>query len=388
MPRRICVVVTARPSYARIRTALCAIRAHGDLELQLVVAASALLDRYGSADRVIESEGFRIDRRVYMIVEGENVVTAAKSTGLGLAELATTFDDLRPDAVVTIADRFETIATAIAAAYMNIPLVHVQGGEVTGSIDEKVRHAVTKLADVHLVASRPAAARVLRMGERRDRVFVTGCPSIDLAREALAQGPLEPGAVERWGGVGASPDLSRGYLVVLQHPVTTECAEARRQVEQTLRAIDALGLAALWFWPNVDAGSDGTSRGIRAYREAHALPHVHFFKNLPPEEFLRLLDGAACIVGNSSVAIRECSWLGVPAVNIGTRQAGRDRAANVVDVDYDERQIARAVSEWLGKPRPPSDELYGDGRAGDRIADLLARIPLGFEKRLALEGMA
>src|SRR5918997_4639961 len=157
MKRKICVVITARPSYARIRTALEAIRAHPDLELQLVVAASALLDRYGNAVTVIEREGFRIDRQVYMVVEGENLVTSAKSTGFGLAELATVFNDLRPDAVITVADRYETMATAVAASYMNIPLVHVQGGEVTGSIDEKVRHAITKLADVHFVACQQAA---------------------------------------------------------------------------------------------------------------------------------------------------------------------------------------------------------------------------------------
>ena len=153
MKRKICCVITARPSYARIRTALAAIKAHPDLELQLVVAASALLDRYGNAARVIESEGFHIDRRVYMIIEGENLATSAKSTGIGLSELATVFDDLKPDAVITIADRFETIATSVAAAFMNIPLVHIQGGEVTGSIDEKVRHANTKLADLHGQAS-------------------------------------------------------------------------------------------------------------------------------------------------------------------------------------------------------------------------------------------
>lgn len=385
MKRRICVVVTARPSYARIRTALAAIRAHPELELQLVVGASALLDRYGNAVKVIEEEGFRIDRRVYMIVEGENLVTSAKSTGLGLGELATIFDDLRPNAVVTIADRFETIATAIAAAYMNIPLVHVQGGEITGSIDEKVRHAVTKLADVHLVASGPAAERVVRMGEARDRVFVTGCPSIDLAREAVAKGPLDPAAVERWGGVGAQLDLSKGYLVVMQHPVTTEWERARAHVEQTLRAVDELGLPTLWFWPNVDAGSDGTSRGIRAHRETHPMPNVHFFKNLPPEEFIRLLDGAHCIVGNSSVAIRECAWLGVPAVNVGGRQAGRDRGENVIDVGYDHAQIAGAVRRWMAGPRPPRSELYGDGNAGVRMADVLARVPLGCEKRLVFE---
>jgi UDP-N-acetylglucosamine 2-epimerase len=134
--RKVCVVITARPSYARIRTALTAIRDHAQLELQLVVAASALLDRYGNAARVIEREGFRIDRTVHMVLEGESLVTSAKTTGLGIVELATVFNDLKPDMVVSIADRYETIATSIAAAYMNIPLVHVQGGEVTGSIDE------------------------------------------------------------------------------------------------------------------------------------------------------------------------------------------------------------------------------------------------------------
>ena len=184
--RKVCVVITARPSYSRVRSVLTAIRDHPELELQLVVAASALLERYGNAHLVIEKEGFHIDRRIYMIVEGETLVTSAKSTGLGLAEIATTFDDLKPDMVITIADRFETIATAIAAAYLNIPLVHLQGGEVTGSIDEKVRHAITKLADIHLVASDRAATRVIRMGEKEQRVFITGCPSIDVAASAIA----------------------------------------------------------------------------------------------------------------------------------------------------------------------------------------------------------
>src|SRR6187551_939977 len=163
--RKICVVVTARPSYSRIRTALDAIQRHADLELQLVVAASALLDRYGNAIQAIERDGFPIAARVYMVLEGENLVTSAKSTGLGLVELATVFDNQKPDAVVTVADRYETLANAVAAAYMNIPVVHVQGGEVTGSIDEKVRHAVTKLSNLPLVATEQARARVMRLGE-------------------------------------------------------------------------------------------------------------------------------------------------------------------------------------------------------------------------------
>src|SRR6187397_229662 len=184
--RKICVVVTARPSYSRIRTALHAIKQHPDLQLQLVVAASALLDRYGNAVQSIERDGFPIAARVYMVLEGENLVTSAKSTGLGLGELATVFDNLKPDAVVTVADRYETLATAVAASYMNIPLVHVQGGEVTGSIDEKVRHAVTKLSNVHLVSTKLAAERVIRLGEEPAAVVVTGCPSIDIAAEVAA----------------------------------------------------------------------------------------------------------------------------------------------------------------------------------------------------------
>src|SRR3954466_14622752 len=185
MRRKVCVVVTARPSYSRIKTALQAIQAHPDLELQLVVAASALLDRYGNAVRFIEDDGFTIAARVYMVLEGENLASMAKTTGLGLLELATVFDNLKPDVVVTIADRYETLATAVAASYMNIPVAHVQGGEVTGSIDEKVRHAVTKLADLHFVATKKAAERVINMGEDPDTVILTGCPSIDIAAEVL-----------------------------------------------------------------------------------------------------------------------------------------------------------------------------------------------------------
>src|SRR6201988_3643678 len=183
--RKVCVVVTARPSYSRIKTALLAIKKHPKLELQLVVAASALLDRYGTAIQYMQEDGFSIAARVYSVLEGENPTAMAKTTGIGMLELATVFDNLKPDVVVTIADRYETLATAVAASYMNIPVAHIQGGEVTGSIDEKVRHAVTKLADLHLVATAGAGERVERMGEESRKVFVTGCPSIDLAAEIL-----------------------------------------------------------------------------------------------------------------------------------------------------------------------------------------------------------
>lgn len=381
--RSVCVVITARPSYSRIKTALTAIQEHPALELKLVVAASALLDRYGNAVNVIEKDGFKITERVYMVLEGESPTSMAKTTGLGMLELATVFDNLKPDVVVTVADRYETLATAVAASYMNLPLAHVQGGEVSGSIDEKVRHAVTKLADLHFVSTKLAGERVRKMGEDPATVYCTGCPSIDLAAQILPSPALGFDPFERYGGVGPGLDLSRGYAVVMQHPVTTEYQLARKHVTETLRAVREIGIPTLWFWPNVDAGSDGTSTGVRAFRENEKPTNIHFFKNMVPTDFLRLILNSHCLVGNSSVGIREASFLGIPVVNAGSRQGGRERGANVRDVGYDQKEIADAMRHQISVGRYAQDLTYGDGTAGKQIADLLAEAPLKIEKRLA-----
>lgn len=383
MTRKVGLVVTARPSYARIKTALQAIKEHQDLELQLIVAASALLDRYGSVVQYIENDGFDIAARVFIVLEGENLITSAKSTGLGIMELATIFDNLRPDVVVTVADRYETLATAVAASYMNIPVAHVQGGEVTGSIDEKVRHAVTKLSNLHFVSTKQAAERVIRMGEDPKNVYITGCPSIDLAAKVLEDPSLNFDPFEKYGGVGLAQDLSNGYLVVMQHPVTTQFGESKAQITETLEAIEALDMPAFWFWPNVDAGADGISRGIRIFREQGRGKRVHYFKNMEPEDFIRLIHNSRAIVGNSSAGIRESSFLGVPSVNIGDRQAGRERGRNVIDVPHEAKQIQNAIKAHLTNGRYPSDHIYGEGKAGKRIADLLATAELSVAKQIS-----
>lgn len=380
--RKIAVIVTARPSYSRVRTALQAIRDHEELELQLIVAASALLDRYGSAVNYIEKDGFQISARVFNILEGENLTAAAKTTGIGILELSSVFDNLKPDIVVTIADRFETMATAIAASYMNIPLAHIQGGEVTGNIDEKVRHSISKLADYHFVASEGAYERVIKLGEEPESVFNTGCPSIDLAHEVKLDPSFQEDPLIKYGGVGADLDVNEDYIVVMQHPVTNEYEESRKHIVETLEAVDRLGVPTFWFWPNVDAGSDGTSKGIRAYREQNKISHIHFFKNMEPTDFLRLLANSKCLIGNSSVGIRECAYLGVPVVNIGTRQNRRDRGHNTLDVGYSADEIQGAVSHWLSSERPASSEVYGGGKAGEIIADQLAKVTLKFHKTI------
>lgn len=382
--RKICVVITARPSYSRIKTLLSALKIQEDTELQLVVAASSLLEKYGEVHKQIESDGFAISHRVYNLIEGETLLTSAKTTGLGIIEMATVFDNLKPDMVVTVADRYETMATAIAASYMNIPLVHVQGGEVTGSIDEKVRHSITKLADYHMVASEGAYERVVRMGEDPRCVFITGCPSIDVAADVL-RGPWDSiDVAKRYNGVGTRLEKPNDYFIVMQHPVTSEYEQAYEQISETLNGISELGTHQFYFfWPNVDAGSDVISKGLRVFREKVAPQNVWFFKNMSPEDFLKLLINSKGLIGNSSVGIRECSFLGVPTVNIGTRQSGRERGGNVIDVGYSKEEIKGAICEIVeGRFIPEKKCPYGDGDSGKRIARILAEIPLKFDKKI------
>jgi len=374
--------VTARPSYSRIRTALTALMQHPAVELQLVLAGSALLQRYGGIEETIKNDGFKVAARAHFMVEGETPLTSAKSTGLGLLELSSVLAELSPDIVVTVADRFETIATALAAVNMNIPLAHVQGGEVTGNIDEKIRHAITKLADYHFASNTLASDRITKMGEDPDFVFVTGCPSIDIAKSVIENKQFKLNRFESYGGVGPPIDTDKPYLVVLQHPVTSSFEYASIHIGETLKAVSEIGLPTVWFWPNIDAGSDGTSKGIRKFREINLSAPIHFLRGVGPEDFVLLIRGCAVLVGNSSAGIREASYLGVPAVNIGDRQLGRLRGPNVIDTDYRADQISSAIKAQIGTAPPEPVQIYGDGSAGEKIAQILATVELKNTKRL------
>ncbi len=379
--KKICVVIGSRANYSSIKSAMRAIDAHPELELQLVVGASALLDRYGTVLELIESDGFEPDERVFMLIEGETPATMAKSTGLGLLELPTSFERLKPDVVITVGDRFETMATALAATYMNIPLAHTMGGEVSGNIDESIRHAVTKFAHVHFPACSEAAERLVRLGEDPGTVHVVGCPRMDLVAEVLAQNGDNLSQIFQ-DGVGGTFDLERPFVIVSQHPVTTEYGDGERQIALTLDAVQELGLPAIVLWPNADAGSEDIARGIRKFREHEDDARLHFFKNLPTYDYVKLMRKTSVLVGNSSSAIREGSFIGTPAVNIGSRQQGRQRGANVVDVGYDASEIAAAMRAQVEHGRFEHDPIYGDGHAGERIADILSRCEISLDKRM------
>lgn len=379
--KKICVVVNSRANYGRIKSVLQAIKDHPDLELLLIVGASALLSRYGSVDEIMEKDGFTADATIYSIVEGETPATMAKSTGLAIIELATQFERLQPDVVLTVADRFETIATAIAASYMNIPLAHTQGGEVTGSIDESVRHAITKLSHVHFPATEKSAENIVKMGEHENRVFMSGCPAMDVIDQLDLTLPED--LFHRYKGVGSGIDPEKPYIVVLQHPVTTEYGQGFKQIEQTIKAISAIRMQTVWLWPNVDAGSDDISKGLRMFREKEEPDYIHFYRNFSVDDYARLISNSSCLVGNSSSALREGSFLGVPAVNIGSRQNSRERGKNVLNVDYDAKHIESAINYQLEYGKYDPSNIFGDGHAGKYIANVLAEEDIKIQKVLS-----
>jgi UDP-hydrolysing UDP-N-acetyl-D-glucosamine 2-epimerase len=377
--RKVCVVLGSRANYASIKSAMEAIKNHPRLELAVVVGASALLDRYGSLIRVVEKDGFTPTARVYMLIEGETPLTMAKSTGLGLLELPTLFDQIRPDIVLTVGDRFETMATTLAASYMNIPLAHTMGGEVSGTIDESIRHAVTKFAQIHFPACEEAKQRIIKMGEEPANVHMVGCPRIDMVDRILKKGESIGQKIFE-SGVGGTFDLGQPFLLVSQHPVTTEYGDGERQMTETLLALKDVAMPVLMLWPNADAGSDDTARAMRKFREHNDDSKFHFFKNLPFETYIQLMAQTACLVGNSSSGIREGAFIGTPVVNIGSRQHNRERAANVVDAGHDRKEIADAIRRQVKHGRYPSAPIYGDGKAGQRIAEILSTCQVKIQK--------
>lgn len=377
--RKVCIVVASRANYGRVKYLMRAVQNSEHLELQLIVGASALLYKFGRVVDVIRQDGFEPDYQIHYLVEGENLMTQAKSTGMGIIELSTAFDILKPDVVVTVADRFETMATAIAASYLNIPLAHVQGGEVSGNIDDSVRHAVTKLSHLHYPSTEQSAERVRRMGEESWRVHWSGCPSIDILADIDLR--LPPKAFFECRGTGCIFDPEESYILILQHPVTTSFGHGSQQVVETLHGVKDVPMTKLLLWPNPDAGSDDVAKAIREFKDTYPNLPFSYHINFTPEVFATLLANASCLVGNSSSFIREGSYLGTPAVIVGDRQAGREHGDNVVFADYDRDDIRKKVLAQVAHGRYPSEHLFGDGRAGECIARHLEAVDLNIVKR-------
>ena len=379
--RKIAVVIASRANYGRAKSLLQEIKHRKDLALQIIVSASALLRKYGNVSELIKKDGFSVNASIYMVVEGGTLETMVKSTGMAIMELSSLFERMKPDIVVTVADRYETMATAIASSYMNIPLAHTQGGELTGSIDESVRHSITKLAHIHFPATELSKKRLIQMGEDRDKVFNYGCPAIDEISDIDLSMTEDFQKKYATKGIGDSINFLEPYLVVLQHSVTNEYKSAKDQIIETIEAIRKMKIQTVWLWPNVDAGTDEISKELRMLREESLDFPLHFYINFPIHDYARLISNAACFIGNSSSALREGAFLGIPAVNIGSRQDCRERGINILDVDYDNNQIFNSIKKQIDHGRYESDHRFGSGNAGKMIAAKLSSIDLEIKKK-------
>jgi len=378
--RRICFPITSRAYYGRSQILLRKLQQHPGIDLEVMLGGSILLDKYSHhiADD-IASAGFTIAASLLNVIEGGNHVAMAKTACLTALEFTNGLHAIDPDVVVICGDRFEQLAIAMSAAYLNTTIAHIEGGDRSGNIDESVRHAITKLAHIHFVTNDDAHRRVLAMGEDPNYVFNTGSLDVELASQIDRVVTSEQ---VNACGVGHDIDVTKPFLMVVQHPVTSE-TDNRQHLETTMRAIGALGLQTIWFWPNPDAGTAEMAEAIRHFREhpEAATAKTRFITNVAADEFVAMLKAAACLVGNSSAGIKECSYLGTPVVNIGRRQQGRLTADNVAHVAHEIEAVRAAVDRQVRHGRYPASHLYYRPDASQQMTDRLADAELYTQKR-------
>ncbi len=378
--RKICTVLVDRANYGRMWPVMRTIERDSRLSLQVLCAGTMLLERFGHAEKIVEDDGFRIDGRVYLELEGSVPATMAKSVGLGIIEFVSEYQRLKPDILLIIGDRYEALAAAIAGAYMNIPVAHVQGGEVSGSIDESARHAITKFAQLHFPSTQRAARYLIQMGEDPASVFNHGCPSGDYITKLDVDLPRD--LLERFG-VGPAFDLTRPFLLVIYHPVTTGFGTEAAKVDALIQALHELNSPTVWIWPNIDAGADDISKALRVYREKHPANNwLHLLKNLDPLSFQKCLKRTACAIGNSSSFIRDTTFSGTPVVLVGDRQVGREYGPNLMNVQPRKEDILDAIRRQVSHGRYPASTLYGEGNAAERIVECLATFTPRIQKHL------
>lgn len=369
------VVVTARPSWARVKSLVSnyALVTHPS-RIRVLFVGPAVSKRYGDVTSQIPHD-----------IEFETMLTLNESDGLdavtqscisGAQQLTHRWSTKRPDCALVIADRTETLGAAMAASVMQIPLIHLQGGEISGSIDDKIRDANSKLADLHLTTNNVTGRRLQSLGEDKEIIFPIGCPSIDLVKNVI-ENPMQFrlfSYASDFGGVGGDFSISSTFGIVMFHPDTLNESDNSEWVKNLIEIVDDSPVNWFWFWPNPDHGSHFVSHLIRQARESNRLSNVRFVINLPPEQFVFLASRSNLMVGNSSFGIRESTFLGLPVVNIGGRQSGRQKSNNVRDLPKftSQSEFKTAIYNMSQVGRFPASNMYGDGSAGMRGALIIA----------------
>ena len=407
--RKILVPIFNRAHYGRLRSVLSAIKNHQALDLKIIVGVPAAygyffknilnsrpqswrkaLPWYFIARarsflgknfvfkndflaRNLINDGFELESYAPIFFDGGKSETMAKSVGLGIERLTDEIKKIKPDIVFVNADRFEMMAVAIAASYLNIPIAHNEGGDVSGTIDESIRHSITKLAHIHFTSTESSRKRVIQMGENPDKVFNVGSPAIDAVCNVDFK--IKP-------NVFNSLDISKPYILVLAHPVATASKEENFNMAQNLiSAIKEIPIPKIILGSNIDAGSDALGGAIKDWLETEKPKDVFFTKNLHPDDFYKYLNYAVCAVGNSSSFIREGAFLGIPVVLFGSRQNNRERGENILEIVDDKKDsLKNAILKQINNGKFAKCIIFGEGDSAFKIADILSKIDLGVQK--------
>lgn len=371
--RKILIVTGTRADYGIYSSIFKAIRNQKSLELEIVAAGMHLISEFGNTLSLIENDGFTVTAKIKVPYNTDTKLSMAKNVGAMTTKFSDILAKLKPDILMILGDRGEMLAAATAAVYLGVPVAHIHGGEVSGTVDEVARHAITKLSHIHFAATKKSAKRIENLGERPENIFVVGAPSLDtiINREL-------PNAEKLSDQLDFNVLASARPVVIVQHPVTSQIDQAGNQIDVTLKVIKETGLPAVIIYPNSDAGGRAMIKVIKSYRDT---PNFHIYESLPHVTYLGLLREAAVLVGNSSSGIIEAPLFKLPVVNIGTRQDGRERSANVIDVKQSaveiKKAVAKAITDNSFKKRVVNCKSpYGRGTAGVQIADILAAINL------------
>ncbi len=365
--KKVCCITGTRADYPRVKSVLKLIKKNKNLDLQIIVTGSHLLKSHGFSYKEILNDGFKINKKVKMYDgDYDSPLGMTLATAKCTAGIADALDSLKPDVVLLTVDRVETLSAATAASLMNFPIFHIQGGEVTGTIDESIRHAVTKLSHFHFPATSDAKKRIIKMGEPTKYVKKVGCPYIDEIND------LKPTSKKQLGRKYKLP-FDKRFCIFTQHPVTTEYGEESYQILETLKALDDFNdFNVINLSSNPDAGGKKISRLLKDNKKFFFIP------NMDSKDFLSLMKYASFMIGNSSAGIREAPSFGLPVINIGTRQNGRLRASNVLDVNHDSYEIKKAIQKVLNDKKfllkmKNLKNPYGDGKAAKRIVNFIEK---------------
>lgn len=367
--KKIAVITGTRADYGHLYPILKGIDAQKDLKLHLIVTGMHLMREFGYTVREVEQD-FEVYAKVNTYPRADTGASVAEALGLCVAKLTEAIEELRPDVILVLGDRWEMLAAAIVGTYLSIVVAHIHGGDVSETVDEHVRHAITRLAHLHFPATKESAERIIRMGEQTWRVHHTGSPRVDIIMNHDYPDPML--VAERLG-----LDMSRPTILVVQHPVSVEVDQAADQIGTTMKALVELGHQAVVIYPNADPGGRRIIRVIQEYAKKYSF--IKASKNLPQRDYLGLMKFADVMVGNSSSGIIEAPSFSLPFINLGTRQHGRERGCNVIDVNYDAGEIVEAVNVALNngdfrvKIKQGGSPYAG---SGEKIANILSELKI------------